>query len=93
MGSSGRSRCLGSIVLHLVLHVVPLDNDRRQGSSSLPLPNPLDSSELISSSSPDNDDEELPSSVSSVSGSTIDVACFLFPLDGVALCSAVFFDV
>ena len=94
MGSSGRSRRLGSIVLRLVLHVVPLDNDGRQRSSSLPLPNPLDSSELVSSSSPDDDDdEELPSSESSVSDSTIDAARFLFPLEGAALRGAVFFDV
>ena len=93
MDSSGRSRRLGSIVLHLVLCVVRLDNDRRGGSSSSPLPKPLDSSEFVSSSV---DDEELPPSESPVFDSTTDGEHFLFPfwaLEGAALRGAVFFDV
>ena len=97
MDFSGRSRHLGSIVLRLVLRVVHLDNDRRGGSSSSPLPKPLDSSEFVSSSSSSSvDDEELPPSESPVFDSTTDEEHFLFPfwaLEGTALRGAVFFHV
>lgn len=96
MDSSGRSRRLGSIVLRLVLRMVRLDNDRRGGLSSSPLPKPLDSSEFVSSSSSSVDDEELPPSESPVFDSTTDEERFLFPfwaLEGAALRGAVFFDV
>ena len=73
----------------------PLDNDGREGSSSSPIPEPWDSSKLISSSSPNDDDDELPLSESPASDSTTDARRFLFPflaLGGGALRGAVFFD-
>ena len=98
MCSSGQSKCLASIVVCLVLHVVLLDDSRWEGSLSSPLPKLLDLSELISSSSDDDDDDDdkLSWSESAASDSMTDAARFLFPfwaLEGAALHGTCFFEI